>query len=317
VFTAVYRILRTALHDLRRNLMRSALTCLGIMIGIASVIAMAEIGEGTSQQIQDRIASMGANQINVDPNPMAVGGVSTGAGTGVTLTPEDCDALLRECPTIRYAAPSVDCHVQVIYGNKNWSTHGFKGTTPQYLLVRNWTDLSEGAPFTETDVRRAAAVCILGQTVAHELFGDNVSPIGKEIRAKDIPLKVVGVLSRKGADMMGHDQDDFIIAPWTTVKYRITGTKLTQQASPDAAAAASSINSLSDLYPSQQAAVYPTASSEQIANYPMLRRFNDLNDIYISARSTQELPLAMEQIRQVLRARHHLGPRRSDRPPSS
>src|SRR3954468_17628038 len=179
------KTLRIALHALRRNVMRSVLTCLGIIIGIAAVIAMMEIGQGSSHAIQQTIASMGANSIGIEPRASQSAGVSAGAATGLTLSPEDADALIQECSAVRWAAPSVDGRAQLVYGNKNWNPSSFKGTTSDYLLVKKWTDLIEGIPFSEDDVRRAAPVCLLGQTVVKELFGGS-SPIGKEVRVKNV-----------------------------------------------------------------------------------------------------------------------------------
>src|SRR5437868_1977355 len=133
-----YRTFHTALYALRKNVMRSVLTCLGIIIGIAAVIAMMEIGQGSSSSIEQTIASMGANQLGIEPRASAAAGVSAGAATGLTLTPEDCDAILRECTAVRWAAPSVDGRAQLVYGNRNWNLQGIKGTTPAYLDVRNW-----------------------------------------------------------------------------------------------------------------------------------------------------------------------------------
>src|SRR5665213_380599 len=169
---AAYRILRLALFALRRNIMRSVLTCLGIIIGIAAVIAMMEIGRGSSHSIEQTIASLGANIIQLDPSDTAVGGVSSGAGGRVTLTPVDADAIRQECGAVQYVAPSVDCRAQVMYGDRNWQPNNILGTTPDFLTVRKW-DLAEGQPFTFDDVRNAAAVCLMGQTVGRRLFGDD------------------------------------------------------------------------------------------------------------------------------------------------
>jgi ABC-type antimicrobial peptide transport system permease subunit len=287
--------------------MRSVLTCLGIIIGIAAVIAMMEIGEGSSNAIEQTIAGMGANQIGIEPRSTAAAGISSGAGTGLDLTPEDAAAIGRECTAVQWAAPSVDCRAQLIYGNKNWSVQGIKGTTPEYLDIRNWADLEEGAPFTDEDVRTAAPVCLIGETVKRELFDDE-SPIGKEIRVKNVDLKVLGVLSRKGVNIVGRDQDDFLIAPWTTIKYRVSNSKFAFQSSGSSSGSSSSatVNTLSQIYPTQSVALYPQTSAAQAADTPMPIRFNDLDDVYVSADSAENVPLAIQQITDVLRDRHHL-----------
>src|SRR5436305_3654142 len=179
------RSLRTALRALRRNVMRSALTTLGIIIGVGAVIAMEEIGQGSSSAIQKTIASMGANNLLVQPGTASSGGVSFGSGSVVTLTPEDATAILRECPAARSVAPVVRARTQVVYGNKNWVPLYIYGTTPSFLEVRDWEALDEGEPFSERDVASGAKVCLLGQTLVRELFGRE-SPVGKEVRVQNV-----------------------------------------------------------------------------------------------------------------------------------
>jgi ABC-type antimicrobial peptide transport system permease subunit len=304
----LYWTLRTALRSLRRNSLRSALTCLGIVIGIAAVIAMMEIGQGSATAIRQRIATLGANVLQVEPGASSSNGVHSGAGTTLTLTPQDCEAIVRECSAVRWAAPGVDCRMQVVYGNRNWSPWKILGTTPEYLIVRDWANLQEGEAFTDSDVRNVASVCLMGHTPARELFGDE-SPLGKEVRVRGVLLRVVGVLERKGANMMGMDQDDVVIAPWTTVKFRINGAKLAfsdLNAALNPTSSANQVNSLNKLYPTQQLQLYSPRSLAQTIDTPQPVRFVDLDDIYLTVNSSEEIPQTIDEITQLLRGRHAL-----------
>ncbi len=302
------RTLRTAFHALRRNIMRSALTTLGIIIGVAAVIAMMEIGNGSSNAVQRTIASMGADNLLVMPGTAASGGVSFGAGSVTTLTPDDGEAILKDCPAVRAAAPIVRARTQVVYGNKNWVPFFIYGTTPSYLDVRNWTDLSEGDVFTEQDVRNASKVCLLGQTLVRELFG-GASPIGQEVRVKNVAFKVVGVLSSKGANMMGMDQDDILLAPWTTIKSRVSGSMLENVNQSAASTSGSStdqtVNTLSNIYPGQPA-LYPAQSPTQQADTPLPVRFENIDQLVVAAQSPREIPMAIREMTQLLHERHRI-----------
>ena len=300
----VYTTARTAFRTLRRNPMRAMLTTLGIVIGVGAVIAMMEIGAGASAALKKTIASMGANVLVIRPGTASSGGVSFGAGTTTTLTPEDCQAILRECPSVRNAAPMVRARAQVVHGNRNWVPNAIYGTTPAYLDVQDWSILAEGEPFSDRDVLNGNRVCLLGKSLVRELF-EGESPVGKDIRIKNIAFRVIGVLSAKGSNMMGFDQDDVILAPWTTIKYRVTGATLAN-ANQSTAAASDSVNTLSNLYPTAQRSLYPERSAVQQADNPMPVRFANIDQIMLAANSSAEIAPAIEQISGVLRERHRI-----------
>jgi len=291
--------------------MRAALTTLGIVIGVGAVIAMMEIGAGSSSQIQKGISSMGANVLLVMPGTTSVGGVTSGAGSMITLTPQDCEAILRKCPAVLTAAPVVRARTQVVHGSRNWEPNHIYGTTPAFLEVRQWGQLAEGRIFGDRDILNSNRVCVIGKTLVRELFQGR-SPIGKEIRVKNVTFRVIGVLNSKGANMMGFDQDDILIAPWSTIKYRVTGSMLgTTNQSISSSSSGSSVNTLSNLYPAGQTSLYPEQSEAQAANNPMLVRFTNVDQILVAARDANSIKPAITQITELLRQRHNL---RADAP---
>jgi len=303
-----YRIVRTAILALKRNPLRSALTTLGIIIGVSAVIAMVEIGQGSAKEVQRTISSMGANNLLILPGTATSGGVTFGGGTAVTLTPYDADAIGRDCPAVANVAPIVRARTQVVYGNRNWVPVFIYGTTPAYLDVRDWENLEEGQPFSDRDVRNGSKVCLLGQTVTRELFGDE-SPVGREVRIQNVAFKVIGVLSRKGANMQGVDQDDVVLAPWTTVKTRVAATSLAsvnQSAPGQSADTTQRINTLNQLYPNTQNNLYPVPSASQLANTPQPLRLANIDQILVKAESTAMIPDAMRQIKELVRERHRI-----------
>ncbi|MGE5894140.1 MAG: ABC transporter permease [bacterium] len=255
--------IKIAFRALWVNKMRSSLTMLGIIIGVGAVIAMIAVGTGASRQIAAQISSMGSNLLIILPGATTAGGVRMGAGTQPTLTMGDAEAILRDCPAVAYVAPTLGGVAQVVYGHQNWST-GIVGTTPDMLTVRDWR-LSAGRPFTQQDVKSATKVCLLGQTVVDNLFGDQ-SPVGQIIRIKNVPFTVVGVLERKGQSPQGQDQDDTILIPITTAQKKLFGT----------------------LFPGM------------------------VRIIMVKAKSLEDLPSADQQINNLLRQRHRIGPKQEN-----
>jgi ABC-type antimicrobial peptide transport system permease subunit len=303
----LYRTLLVATRALRRNVLRSALTALGIIIGVAAVIAMIDIGQGSSEMVEKTIASMGANNLMVQPGQAASGGVSLGAGSIVTLTPQDSEAISAECPAVAGVAPIVRVRTQVVYGNRNWVPTYIYGTTPEFHDVRDWHSMDEGEPFNDRDVRNARKVCVLGQTVVRELF-QGESPLGKEIRIQNVSFKVVGVLNRKGANTVGIDQDDIVLAPWTTIKFRVAGVSANTTNQSAAAAANSQSDHLSALYPvgNQQLNLYPQPSPTQMTDTPQPVRFTNVDQILVQGQSEQAMPQAIKQITRLLHERHRI-----------
>ncbi|REK18446.1 MAG: hypothetical protein DWQ37_04195 [Planctomycetota bacterium] len=288
--------------------MRSALTTLGIIIGVSAVIAIFEISSGSRKALIDTMSSMGANMLIIQSGAAASGGVSWGTGSEKTLTPEDAQQIEEQCVSVVAVAPIVQASGQVVYQNRNWIPANMNGTSPGYVVVRDWQQMHEGQMFTDRDVLASNKVCVIGLTLANELF-QGESPIGKDVRVNNVALRVVGVLGRKGGSMMGMDQDDILIAPWTTMKYRVSGSTV----AADSAAAVNydKVNSLRELYPGATV-LFPEKSTTQQANTPMPTRFANVDMILAKAASAERTNDALAEISSLLHERHHIQPSEDD-----
>ncbi len=209
-----------ALRALRRNKLRTVLTMLGIIIGVAAVIAMVAIGNGATSQVEGQIAALGQNVILVFSGNFTSGGVRSGWGNAGTLKIEDADAITREVADVVAVSPEVRTNAQVGAENQNWFTN-IQGESPDYFTIRNWA-FTEGTTFTDRDVKGATKVAVIGQTIVKQLFGDD-DPLGQILRVKGVPFQIVGVLATKGLSVMGQDQDDVVIMPYTSAMKRIMG----------------------------------------------------------------------------------------------
>ncbi|HTX88445.1 MAG TPA: ABC transporter permease, partial [Bacteroidales bacterium] len=249
--------LKAALRSLNKNKMRSFLTMLGIIIGVASVIAMLAIGQGSKESIQKQISSLGTNLLTIFPSASNVAGVRSEAGSSVKLSYDDYKAISEMCPAVMYSTPQVRTSGQLIAGSQNWRTSVF-GVNSDYFSIRE-LGIQSGSIWGPNDEKSATKVCVVGQTVAKNLFGEGADPVGKMVRINKIPFKIIGMMAQKGQNAWGQDQDDIVIAPFSTVQERM----------------------LTITY---------------------------INSIMVSAKSEALIPEASDEITQVLKSRHHLGP---------
>ena len=278
----ISNLLKVAFHALRRNKLRAFLTMLGIIIGVASVIAMLAIGQGSKKSIQDQISSMGTNLVFVMPGSQQRGGIQLGNSGAISLTAKDIEAIRTECPSISEISPEVRSNGQAVYSNKNWPTNLY-GSNTEYLNIKK-IEVADGRCFTEKEVKGAAKVCLIGQTVVENLFGKDANPIGLSIRFKKIPFKIIGILKPKGTNTFGQDQDDLLLAPYSTVQKRVLAITYFQ------AIQSSAIN--------ETATKNATTEMEQSLRKSHKLKEKDLNDFTI--RSQDELVSTFSSISNVL-----------------
>ncbi|MGH7217476.1 MAG: ABC transporter permease [Nitrospiraceae bacterium] len=260
----VWLTVLTALRILARNRLRAGLTMLGIVIGVAAVIAMVSIGEGAKRAVQAQIATMGTNVIIIFPGVTSASGVRGSQGSAVTLTVSDALDLKKRIPLLADTGWAKRDVMQIVYGNRNWNGP-INGISPSYLIIRDWS-FTSGGSFTQTDLDSAARVALIGQTVVANLFEPGEEPVGAVIRIKNVPFRVIGVLASKGQSAQGSDQDDVVFIPFSTAERKVFGTSF--------------IGSVGAMF----------GSTEQV----------------------EDLPMAAEQIREVLRARHRLQAEQDD-----
>ena len=253
----ILMIVRVALRALAKNKMRAGLTVLGIVIGVAAVILLVSIVQSAGQLVQDQIQGLGTNVLIVHPGSKNSNGVRTPTGGITTLCAADADAVAAECPAVLASTPIIMALGQVVAGNQNWSPDQIMGVNTSYVTVRNW-EVERGEFFTPSDIRSAAKVCVVGVTVADNLFQTR-NCVGRTIRIKNIPFEIVGVLEPKGANLFGQDQDNVVLAPYTTIKKRVSGST-----------------------------------------------FNNVDVLFLSARSGNRMADAEDEVTRLLRQRHRI-----------
>ena len=290
-----------ALISLRRNPTRTLLTMLGIIIGIGAVITMMEIGKGSSTAIRTTIERMGAGSGIIYPGVRRVAGIRAGTNSWASLLPTDAEAILRECPSVSLVSPIVRSNTaQAIFGSENWIPNQMYGVSPSFFAIRDW-EIEEGRFFGEREVDRNARVCVVGATIVRELFG-GVSPVDCELRINNSSFKVIGVLKSKGANMMGTDEDDVILMPWTTMRMRITGLR-----SGSATSTKSTLSSRpGDRYPVSGVALYPEQDSSMTEDKLVFPKFTYIDHIAFSATAPDKVDAATAEITALLRERHAL-----------
>jgi macrolide transport system ATP-binding/permease protein len=296
--------LRAAAGALARNKLRSILTMLGIFIGVAALIAMVAVGQGANEAVKEQIASLGTNLLIVMPGATTANGVRAGFGSVSTLTVGDAEAIMKDDSQVASVSYLDRQIAQVEYNRQNWSTN-VQGVTPSYLPIRNWA-VVEGRPFTEEDERAAARVCLLGQTVVRNLFGEHTNPVGANLRVKNVDMQVVGVLEAKGQSGWGQDQDDVVLIPFTTAERRVLGVAAPTVASPSSVATPSVTNpyaavpTASSIYSSDTAGTNPFGSPPKLAGV--------VHNIFVQVKTQALIPQAIARVVETLHNRHHIQP---------
>jgi len=283
--------IRAALRALRRNKLRAVLTMLGIFIGVAAVVAMAAVGEGARMSVAEKIKSLGTNLVIVMPGTTTSGGVRAGSGSNSKLTVQDALAIRNNDPAVMMVSYDTRQSAQVVNAQRNWNTI-IEGTTPDYLAVREWP-LAGGRSFTEEEAYRAATVCVLGQTVVNNLFSDSQDPVGSVIRIKNVQFRVVGVLTVKGQNNTGQDQDDVVLIPFETAERKVIGSA--------SAPGFSITQQLSNPFSAKNNALGTSA-----------KLLGKVNRIYAKTSDADLVDLAIVQLSKTLRERHHLRPGSED-----
>ena len=300
--------LSAAARALRRNKTRAALTMLGIFIGVAAVIAMVAVGDGARYSVQQQIQSLGTNLLVVLPGATTSNGVRAGSGSLSTLTVADGEAIRKEVSAVAATSYTDRQVAQVVYAHQNWST-SINGTTPAYLMIRDWP-VADGRAFTDDEERSAAPVCLLGRTVVNNLFSPGYSPIGTIVRVKNFPLRVIGVLGVKGQSNYGQDQDDVVMIPFNTAERKVLGTSQVTASIPATSTGSSnpvlnpyigapSTSATSPVYQGSLTRMNPFGGPPKISGV--------VNLILIKARAAQEVDSAQTQVQQLLHRRHHIG----------